>query len=250
MTMYFSLSDDDAKRYLKERDSESPLFISDLEQTVGEGPLIDLKPIDELRELMEALKCEFPQALSRGDRHGGQYERQACELVHRQMSLCPLDALRDPSFWTWLAVARFADIVEWRFGDSTKPAKLSNYGVGDALENMMYRLWLRGEIGHIPGGDDPYALSRAGDQDLWRSHIIRQNYGNAREIARALLRLQSGMLSHQRLDIMEIRSLAKELKRRRANVMLEVLSAQRADAFVVELCEDLGLVGRDQVVVN
>ena len=81
--------------------------------------------------------------------------------------------------------------------------------------------------------------ARTGDQDLWRSHILRQDYANARVVARALLRLQAGQLAAKKLSVDAVRELAKRLRRLHANVVFEFLDAPQAEGLVLELSSDL-----------
>lgn len=240
MTAYYVMSAIDAKRFLVERDEEDPVPLGDVQRVAGDGEaIVDQRPIDDLRDRLKVLLEDFPAELKRRDQQGGRFEQQGCEYVHQALSAYPVKVLADPDFWTWLTVAKFADIVEWRFGVQGRIAKLENYGIGKRAENLLFRMWLRGEIGFDEDNPDPYELARAGDQDLWRSHIIRQGYGNAREIAKALLRLQAGKLDHGRLSVDGIRELAKRLRRLHAKVFFEILPASRANALVLELSADL-----------
>lgn len=239
MTKYFVLSSDDARRFLRERDGDEPFLLADLQKQAGFGDEIDESAFDGLLQELDMLKRQLPVKLKRRDRAGGAFERQAAEHVHQAMLLMSNDVKGNPEFWIWLAVAKFAKIVEWRFGADDRQARAENYGVGKPAENLLYRLWLRGDIGYLPGHQDPYELVREGDQDLWRSHIIRQGYGNGRAVVHALLRLQAGKLGRKQLDVDGIRELAKRLRRIRANVIVELLSPASADALVLEMCGDL-----------
>lgn len=239
MSGYFRLSEDDARRLLRARDSGADLEIEEFQEWVGDGEERFLEIIMELRAALNSLRSQFPEVLGSRDPEGGRFEQQGCVIVHQCLEMCPTEAINDPSFWIWLAVAQFADTIEWRFGAKDGTVRLANYGVGNPAENMMFRMWLRGEIGRTEDSGDPYELAKTGDQDLWRSHIIRQGYGSAREIARALLRLQAGKLPRSRLDNNGVRELAKRLKRIRSNVFLECLSAEEADALILEQCDGL-----------
>ncbi len=164
-----------------------------------------------------------------GKKTGSEFEASAGPMIHRTLPEHP--ALADPEFWIWLVVGYGRDIVRWRYGDTKN---MSNFGVGGAGENLFYRLWLRAEIAYAPGTDDPYRLARYGDIDFWRSHIFRQSYGDARIFARALLEFQfpASRKGKSRLKIIQIRSLAKHLKRARSNLFFEVMSSSRATQFI------------------
>lgn len=239
MIGYFVITDDDAKRYLNARDGDEPIPLDEVRQLTGGDHPLDVSPITELRETLVNLRSTFPEVLQRRDPAGGQFEQEGCGFVHSHLAVFPPEVMADSGFWTWLTLAYFDDVVEWRFGVREGLATLENYGIGKPSEGMLFRMRLRGEIGKDETANDPYELARAGDQDLWRSHIIRQGYGGARELARSLLRLQSGKLSRQPLDVKGMRELAKRLRRLHSNVFLEILPASQSDALVLELCADL-----------
>jgi len=240
MTKYFVLSGDDALRYLKQRDAGEAPDLSEFQKTVGKGDkFVDPAAVVKLKSEMIKLRKQFPATLRQRDQDGGRFEQQACEIVHRCLSAYPRETVADIDFWTWLAVAKLSELVEWRFGAEGRHAKPENYGIGKRVENLLFRLWLRGELVKEEKAKDPYELAKTGDQDLWRSHIIRQGYANARLVTKALLRLQAGKLAAKRLGIDGVRELAKRLRRLRANVVFEYLTAGQAEALVLELSSDL-----------
>jgi hypothetical protein len=165
-----------------------------------------------------------------GEVKGGAFEAAAGPAIH---AILPQEhpALADPEFWVWLTLTHGIDVVDWRY-----PGKrnLKNFGVGGAGENFLYRLWLRAEIVHCPGAKDEYELARVGDIDFWRSHIFRQGYGEVRPFASALVEFQFPATKGRkaRLKIADIRTLAKQLKRARSNLMFEVMSESRAAKFI------------------
>ena len=77
--------------------------------------------------------------------HGSRrFDSAASRIVHQSMLLHP--ALADAEFWIWLTVTHFKTLIQWRYGEG---ADLKNYGIGGSTENFLYRLWLRGDIGHV-----------------------------------------------------------------------------------------------------
>lgn len=248
MNRYKIIYAEDALRFLQARrlDDDS-IQMEDIRRTSGTGDEMPDEPLNQLRSKLLKLKKKFPEKLRKKDPQGGKFESEACVLVHECLSLVDRQVLSDHDFWTYLAVDFLADILEWRFGMDRGPAQPANYGIGTRTENMFLRLWLRAELGKAPG-EDPYALARSGDQDLWRSHVLRQGYANARNVARSLLKLQNGCLTSGKKFASKlaggdepdgIRMLAKRLKRMRANIVFEYMSQQQADALVLELSDDL-----------
>jgi len=239
MSKYFAMPSDEALRYLKARDAGEEPDLNDYVRIVGTGDAPSLAPIKALETKIAAIKKRLPFTLKDKDRAGGRFETEACAIVHQSLSGLEPAALADYDFWTWLAVARFAQVVEWRFGASGKHAKPANYGIGSRAENLLFRLWLRAELARDDVAKDPYVLAKTGDQDLWRSHILRQGYANARLVAKALLKLQAGQLKARKLAVEGIRELAKSLRRLRANLEFEFLTATQAEDLVIELSSGL-----------
>ena len=239
MTKYYVMAGEDALRYLKARDGGDDPQLDDFQRVTGVGELMSLAPLAKLDAELRKLKRKFPTKLRERDKEGGRFEQQACVIVHQCLASVDPNVLGDLEFWTWMAVAKFAKIVEWRFGAAGRHAKLENYGIGKRMENLLFRLWLRAELGKDKKTRDPYLLAKTGDQDLWRSHILRQGYANARVITKALLRLQAGQLRAKKLAIEGIRELAKRLRRLRANIVFEFLDASQAEAIVIEQSAEL-----------
>lgn len=247
MSQYPVIYPEDAVRYLKARLQDGGVLLDDIRRKAGAGEDISSEPLQELRGKLLKLKRKYPAKLRAKDPQGGKFESEACAVVHACLGDIDRRALADHDFWTWLAVDLLADILEWRFGAEGRPAQPANYGIGTRTENMFFRLWLRADLGRA-SGTDPYELAKFGDQDLWRSHLLRQGYANARSIVRALLKLQAGRLMHGSKVAKKVaggdepegvRMLAKRLRRMRANVVFEYLTPVHADALVFELSSDL-----------
>lgn len=236
------MTSDSAKRYLAAVDAGESPTPAEFQEVKGSGAHVDVGRLDRMGADLRKLMKGFPKQLKSRDPEGGRFEQAACEIVHRHLKGFDREVVANLEFWTWVAVVRFADIVQWRFGGTEARVKLENYGIGglsDQRENLFFRLWLRADLASDPESDEPYKLAKTGDQDLWRSHILRQGYANARDVARALLRLQAGQLRVKRLTVDGIRELAKRLRRLRANVIFEYLSPKSAEHLVVELCAGL-----------
>lgn len=234
---YFVMTPAKARRVIEERRSGGDPDLTSLVESRGHGADYREDNVDALRRLLYELKKDYPDELSKNDPAGGRFESKACETVHR---LLPVSnrAVADAGFWIWLTVAKFPDIVEWRHGGDGRFAELANYGIGNRTENLIFRMWLRAEIVYDPSAEDPYLLSRFGDQDLWRSHIIRQGYSSVREVAKCLISFQYTD-GKPRLSIGGIRELAKRLRRLRANMMMEFLTPAQIMRVLEDQAKDL-----------
>ncbi|MES3056623.1 DUF6339 family protein [Sphingomonas faeni] len=224
---YFILSKAEARQYLVvDEEIDKPSLPTPRE--ADDGPDQDWETIaSDISATLLGLVEKYTGANGKVD--GGAFEAAAGEEVHKRLPSHP--ALADPEFWIWLALTHCEQIITRRYAGSTNA---KNFGVGGAGENLLYRLWLRAEIAYDAKAKDKYALSRFGDIDFWRSHIFRQGYGDVRGFARALLEFQfpKNAKRQPRLKIIEIRALAKHLKRARSNLMFEVMSEARAVEFI------------------
>jgi len=188
----------------------------------GSGQRYPLEKIKLLRTELLSIMKKYPSELKQRDEKGGRFEAEACELVHKYL---PYDsqAFADSTFWIWLATIEFSDIVEWRHGGHDRFAALSNYGINNRVENLIFRMWLRADIAYDHEAKDPYWLAKRGDQDLWRSHILRQSYASVRNLAQVFIEFQCGGKKNK-LTTEDIRELAKRIRRLRANIMFEYLN--------------------------
>ena len=210
---------------------------------LGSGPKrFDETLVDDLVESVTMLRRTMGEPTEGGKGYWARFEGQAAAHVHEALEDLPMVAAVDPGFWMWLVFGSKHDgpakIVTWRHGrDTTKyDAQDANYGLTTALEAGFWsRLWLRGEVAHDDTRSDPYELAVRGDQDLWRSHIFRTDYGSVRRVARALLTFQypDEHPDKARVPVKVIREMAKELRRRQATIAFELLD-QTAAARLIE----------------
>lgn len=161
----------------------------------------------------------------------------------------------DKGFWRWIAFVPLRDAVVYRHGDRAKPDEMpdmKNYGIGSLTENLGFRCWIRGDIAcdeaASPFSPERYAWVRVGDQDFWRSFLIRVRYSYAREMAKALLEFQHPSGSEKRrLKAGDrdtgIRMLAKRLTRIHANVCFAALTKAECLELLSELADGLEMEG-------
>lgn len=222
----------DASAYLNGKRSGQPLGLDHLVRMRGDGPELPQKFVTELQRELASLRAKYPGGL-KGPKDANEFEGQAASAVHARVAV-PAEVLADPDFWLWLAVAHFAETVEWRYGNPATGTGLANYGIGTRAENLMYRLWLRADLVLDLQAVDRYHLCQRGQIDFWRSHIFRQGYANARNFSRALLRFQypNGDRAAPFLKIEQIRELVKRLRRLRTNLFIEILDESECRAII------------------
>jgi hypothetical protein len=215
---YPALTKIDAKRILNayrigEDVTRIPMFTKQL------GAEADWEEIaNQLYQALEGIKAAFPEP----ERDGGYRKFEILAGIEAHKLLPDHPATADPDFWTWLVIRGFIPLVSWRYGET---ADTKNFGLGGAQENLLFRLWLRADIG-FSSATNTYKLAEYGDIDFWRSHIFRQSYADGRDFARALIKFQfpDGPEAKARLSVKQIRDFAKHLKKARSNLAVEVLN--------------------------
>jgi len=123
---------------------------------------------------------------------GGLIDSEIVEPLHRALhdsgigpyQLCHL------GFWRWLSnIACDGDFwrfIRWRYDSDIQ----QNWGItspSSMIEVYFYRAWLRGHKMYDPNEADHYYYARIGSSDVWRSHILRQDFGRDREFVKAFL---------------------------------------------------------------
>lgn len=230
-----------AQRFLLLRREHNEQPLDGFVETKGTGIDYPMEQIEKLRLELLALKEKYPNELKQRDENGGRFEAEACVIVHQRLPFDP-QVFADSGFWTWLAVTQLSDIVEWRHGGSNRLAALPNYGIGNRIENLIFRMWLRADLVRDSTAKDPYWLAKRGDQDLWRSHILRQGYASVRDLARTLVNFQCQQ-NGNRLSTDGVRELAKRIRRLRANIMFEFLNTNQLTEILTEQASGLAVSG-------
>ncbi len=203
----------------------------------------ELRIVNEAVASLEASRIATPARPKGNVTPGGYFEAHANEQFHRLLSRLPRKVLIDRGFWRWLSVTKMQDLIGWRHNADGDQVKEANFGIGSPVEGLAYRLFIRADLAHDPGTHslptpDPYWLTRFESQDLWRSHLLRQNYGRTPELRRALLLLQHGHLGtvkplHLTDKPLGFRDLAKRLRNLGTNAFYEAMDRATAEALVV-----------------
>jgi hypothetical protein len=194
----------------------------------GDDDCFDLVIEETLQAVVDRWEGLNPQSIAKGDKDG--VAGQLSVVLYEGLRELPGSVLSDGDFWRYCAAFLY-NVVEWRMGAN---CQLTNYGaasdsVRDCLPHDMFQ---RAYIAHTGGtacGDaDPFALAKLSSSDVWRSHVLRVQTGNAPLVAHELLMdVQAGKL---KTDL--VREVAKRLKRARANVIFEVLDQAQARELI------------------
>ncbi len=240
---YPTISILDGKRHLEALRQRDPRPASVRWIGEGSGECFDADRVDDMVRALQALRRGMGEPGEGDRRYFARFEGRAAAVVHEMLEL-PAFVAADHEFWIWLTIGSGFDypatLVTWRHGRDESPfdARDDNYGLTTNLEGGFFsRAWLRANAVYDPARDDPFELAQRGDQDLWRSHILRTEYGQVPSLAKALLLFQypDAHPENAKVTTAVIREIAKELRRRQATTAFELLSFEEAR----ELVEDV-----------
>jgi hypothetical protein len=155
----------------------------DDEQILSDVELMDLA--DDLLGIMDKYESAKQKNI------GGIIDSEVVVPVHAALRSYAIPyQLSDIGFWRWLSnIASggvFWKFIKWRYGSDQQV----NWGITSAtslIEVYFFRAWLRGHKMYDPEQKDPYRYSKVGSSDVWRSHILRQEFGRDREFVKAFL---------------------------------------------------------------
>lgn len=146
--------------------------------------------LDPLRDALADIKSKFANKNKKSV--AGSLDAEVIEPLHKLL----LDAGSTPfqlsqlGFWRWLSnIASggyFWEFIKWRFEGN----QLVNWGItsqGQIIEVYFYRAWLRAHKMYDPDAADPYHYAKLGSSDVWRSHILRQEFGRDPNFVKAFL---------------------------------------------------------------
>ena len=157
-----------------------------------DNPLTNMD-IEELMNALDGVKAKYKGKFANGQPRalGGQVDVDLIEPIHSICSkFADVGQLSDLGFWRWLSnVAMggyFWNFIAWRY----EKKEQVNWGITsprNAVEVLLYRSWLRGPKMFDPSLEDPYEYAKRGTSDVWRSHILRQDFGKDANFVRAFL---------------------------------------------------------------
>lgn len=146
--------------------------------------------LDDLVNRLDVLKNSYTG--NNMMQEGGKIDSDLTEIIHSELTKhASVHELCQLGFWRWLSnIAHsgfFWKFIMWRF-DSDKKI---NWGITNSLSSIIevyfYRAWLRGHKMYDESESDPYKYAKLGSSDVWRSHILRQDFGRDREFVKAFL---------------------------------------------------------------
>lgn len=160
-----------------------------IDELGSDAELLSDFELDELKDQLVDVKNKYDGKNLK--RIGGEIDANLPEIIHHELKdLTGVHELSSIGFWRWLSNDAcdgfFWDFIMWRFNSD----KVINWGItgpGNVIEVYLYRAWLRGHKMFDPSSPDPYKYARIGSSDVWRSHILRQDFGRDVEFVKAFL---------------------------------------------------------------
>ena len=145
----------------------------------------------ELQPIVDALDEIQNHYVDVSKANGGAIDAAIVEPIHRTLfPLATAFQLSQLGFWRWLSnvaySGRFWNFINWRL-DSTNQVNWGVTSQAKIVEVYFYRAWIRGHKMHESGRDDPYYYAKKGASDVWRSHILRTDFGRDKEAVKAFL---------------------------------------------------------------
>lgn len=227
---YPKVSLTDAQDYIHGR-REGLLSSTDLPQTtfVGEG--------DDCRDNLEAMWAEIDQAWEKRKNSAKSgnakdaVEGELSVLLYKHLIQLPVGVLTDRDFWRHLSTSHFFEFIGWRDGEGCSLSSFGSAAKNPGWDCVPLRMFNRALIASAIGdsqGEGDFWASRVAGADLWRSHILRVLNGHSPTFVAEMLR----DVKDDRLKTQLLRAFAKGAKRRRANVLFEVLDSGQAREIV------------------
>ena len=161
-------------------------FIGQYEEKLSDSELSNL--VSHLQDI----QSQYPEKRARAPDMGGKIDSEITEIIHSELSKhAHVHELSQIGFWRWLSNIAcegfFWKFIMWRF----ESEQLINWGITDRLgpeiEVYLCRAWLRAHKMWDPKESDPYKYAKLGSSDVWRSHILRQDFGKDKEFVKAFL---------------------------------------------------------------
>lgn len=241
-----TLAHDKARQAVEVRQKGTPYRLLDSDFVeVGSGLPWDDSNADHAAESLRAIKDEV-------EKDGGKlgvntFDKDACAILHRELDIPPNLVARD-GFWRWLAVEKFADLIEARSPKSHDSGLVHprNYGIDASVtDNRIAIMWFRADMVYDPEAEDPYHLAtRPAHTDFWESGIIRHRYAWSRNVARSLVKFQYQDPKSEQAYLHSthetgIRELYKRLRRLHTTMSFEFMSDEEIMTILNEKSVDL-----------
>lgn len=215
------------------KDERSPSLASvppELRNAQGELDADDVE--DLLREVTRKINTSQAQKLKTKGISLDQVEGMLALQLHAVLVDLPATCLTDPDFWRFVSVELVRDFVFWRDGVDCSYASFGLSSSRRIPDCVPLRMFNRAHIARLIDPNDAnrqIEIVKAGGADFWQSHVLRvQNRFDPRIVSSLVTAMGSSRLS----NVQELRDVAKDIRRLRANVILELQTDRQLERSI------------------
>jgi hypothetical protein len=192
------------------------------------------------REIRQDLSIKNARKLSEQGLVPDQVEGALAVKLYATLSPLPGIVLTDPDFWRYLAVGEISDFVLWRDGASCSQASFGLDSARRIPDCVPLRMFNRIHIIEASNRDlnesGRQELALSGGADFWQSHVFRV-YN--RFDARLVLQLLDIKNQYQFSAAGAMRTIPKEIRKLRANLLIESLEELEFERMLVALADQV-----------
>ncbi len=187
-----------------------------------EGDLDEDDLVEILRELGNAVSPSAAARHKATKSTPDQVEGLLSLDLYDSLSDLPARVLTDPDFWRYVAVEVVRDFVFWRDGAGCSQASFGLSAARRIPDCVPLRMFNRAHLARSISTMGHYSdaqVCTAGGADFWQSHVLRvQNRFDSRLIGALVDADVSGRMG----NVQVLREVAKDVRRLRANFVLEL----------------------------
>ena len=225
---YPNVSKEEAKTYIEKKRSGEKGARIEIDYSGEQGSqdiYTDFEP-----ELLSLVEAALNRGLANPKIDKDQVEGELALRIFATLDGLPAVALTDANFWRYLSCGPFFDFIAWRDGAN---CGLQSYGASSAqvtADCVPYRMFLRVlvvtvDLKQITGAENAMIeglVTQGKRTDVWRSHILRVRNAYAPKLVRQIFAAHSD----GELPTSVVREVAKIIKRKRANLIIEILDQE------------------------
>lgn len=179
-------------------------------------------------------------------------EYEVGKIIFNELKNVSHNILTDGNYWRWFTIAHteMLELAVLRHGknlDTVNEVQMVNLGIGNIREGFYSRAWMRIYLSYDENMKDPFSLACRGDQDFWRSHILRQSYAKSPAMVRALIRFQYAdsdnlpRLKASGNSDLGIRRLVRDLSASLSTIAIDAFDEDEAFEFIETLYKKMEL---------
>lgn len=220
-------------------ESGSPFALVPAEYRSVDSDLDDDEAQDALKEMGRIISPGKANSLKSEGLSRDQVEGLLALELHRHLVDFPPEALGDPDFWRYVSVDTVRDFVFWRDGVDCSYASFGLSSARRIPDCVPLRMFNRAHIAKAIGNriqmkDTEVVI--VGGADFWQSHVLRvQNRFDPQVVAELVHAQATGTIP----NVQVLREAAKDIRRRRANLVLELQSREDVEALMSNIIQSV-----------